>query len=193
MTDEQSGPGDKHVGIRGIIAIATYLILFTVLTFVGIVWRWPECDLTCKDKIGQPTAGSSNPVADANGNANAGAPHTNAGGNANAADANATPPNSPTPTPPAASETGGTTDQTRADMDSAEPASGSVNGNTQVTIKGKGFTEGVVVKFDGITARVTRVSDESVSDLDHGADSRPRGRASRGRSQIRQPVCQAVE
>lgn len=165
MPDEQSGPGDKHVSTRGIVAIAAYLLLFTALTFVGIVWQWPECDLTCKDNTGQSTAGDSDGGANTNGsaNANAGAPNTNSGANANNANANARPSNSPAPTPPVRSEAVGATEQARADMDSAEPASGSVNGNTQVTIKGKGFTEGVVVKFDGITARVTRVSNESVS------------------------------
>lgn len=172
---ENKGPGGEFVSMRGIVSISAYLITLTILVFIGIIWKWPECDLTCRDITGASTAGDTNTAANANGNgngngnANAGSPNTNSVASNNAAAPVATPTGSPTPTPPGgretggARETGGVADPPRADMDSAEPTSGSVNGNTQVTIKGKGFQDGDVVKFGGVTARVTRVTNESLS------------------------------
>src|SRR5215204_1330036 len=166
MTDAK-GPGDGYVSMRGIVSITIYLIVLALLTFVVIVFKWPECDLTCKDVAGTSTAGDTNPGTNsnsngnANANANAGSPNTNSGATNNAA--GTTPSGSTLPTSPAGGGAAGGTEQTRADIDSVEPTSGSINGNTQVMIKGKGFLDGDVVKFDGVTARVTRVSDESLS------------------------------
>lgn len=161
MSDEENGgPGGSYVTKGWIGIIAAYLLLLTILTFVGIVWQWPVCDLTCKDNTGASTAGN---VPDAGSNAN----NSNAGGNTNNSNAgapNANNSNAGAPPAPAQQQPpAGGANQGGADVDSIAPTSGSINGNTQVTVKGKGFEKGDSVRFDGIGAKVVRVTADSIS------------------------------
>jgi hypothetical protein len=183
MSDNQNGgPGDKYVPPYGIAAIALYLIALAILVFVVIGTQWPSCVLPTLDAnrntnaetnanaaTNTNTAVNANDAGAANANTNAAA-NANAATNANAAagtDAAANR-NTAANTNAAAQESAGrgaagSAAAPKPDIDSVEPASGSILGNTSVTIKGKGFVEGDVIKFDQAPAKVTRLSSESIS------------------------------
>lgn len=166
------GPGDTYVSTGWVVTIATYLILLTIIIFTGIYYQWPVCDLNCK---GSPATANDNSNTNDNANANKpantnAAANTNANANSNAnANANANVANSnsnsskPAEQKPSEQKPSENASQSKADMDSIAPASGSINGGTQVTIKGKGFADGDVVEFDGVEAKITRLSAESIS------------------------------
>jgi hypothetical protein len=181
--------GDAHVSAIAIILTALFLMTLTILLLIGLTQRWPACELP-EENVNANVAGANanaappanrnasvatgaNANSNVNVNANAAAntntsanantdANTNAGAQANTnTNANA---GADTTTTPTTGETGTTV--ASVDIDSIDPKSGPITGKTLVTIKGKNFgttSDGVRVKFDGIEAKISKVSEESIT------------------------------
>jgi hypothetical protein len=178
------------VSAVAIILTALFLMTLTILLLIGLTQRWPACELP-EENVNANVAGAnanananaappanrnasvatqSNANANANVNANATAntntsANTNTDANTNAsAQANT---NTNTNAGEATTTTGETgTTVASVDIDSIDPKSGPITGKTLVTIKGKNFgttSDGVRVKFDGIEAKISKVSEESIT------------------------------
>jgi hypothetical protein len=176
--------GDAHVSAGAIIITALFLIILTIGLLYSIVVRWPACELpeetvnsNMASNANGNTASSANGnasiatvananAANINNNANANNPpttNTNTGGNVGAG--------TPTPTPPPGAtpittENGATITPTTVVVKTVEPKSGPVTGRTLVIIKGANFgtsADGLKVKFDGLEAKISKISDESIT------------------------------
>jgi hypothetical protein len=178
-------PSAALVSVWGILLAMLFLLTLTVVLLYQIKARWPVCEITeavkandnqngdggANSNTDTGTAGTgANANANANGNenANAGAgANLNGGGDTRAA---ATP--AATTTPAGEDAPADTTTRpasaaqsapTRPDLDTVEPSSGPITGNTLVTLRGKGFATGDVVKFDNLPAKVGPHGSESIT------------------------------
>lgn len=158
-------PGDRLVGSGAIILTTAFLMALTVSLLIGITVTWPACDFPANDNT--------------NTNSNSNASNANANANTNTASASPTQPArqpSPSPSPaasPAASPSASPspaaspaqTPTPLADIDVIEPKTGSVLGNTSVTIKGKNLRpqEGLTVKFGEDEVKLADVKDTTIS------------------------------
>ncbi|HJU53464.1 MAG TPA: IPT/TIG domain-containing protein [Pyrinomonadaceae bacterium] len=120
--------------------------------------------------VNTTASANSNTGVSTNTNVNANiAANTNTTANANAVApaGTATPANNNTATPPGQTAAGGgIAAGATIDANTVEPKSGPVTGKTLVVVKGKNFgtsAEGLKVKFDGVEARISAVSNESIS------------------------------
>jgi hypothetical protein len=186
----QDPPDNALVSKGGILVAGLFLLLLTIAILASITVLWPVCEIRPEEQspnknsnenangnananrnanANANTAGNANTNANRNGNANGNAntnvnTNTNANINANAnAGGSATPalPPAPQQSPAQPPAPGATT--ARADLDSIEPKSGSIFGNTEVTIRGKNFASGDVVKFDGKPAQPGHFGAESIT------------------------------
>jgi hypothetical protein len=180
-------PGESLVG-SGVIVLTTILLMaLTASLLVGITIMWPACEFppetqTTQTPTPSPTPGTVNANANTNANTNAnfraGANTNSNNNNANAnttvnanantaanANANTAPAVAATPTPPAGQTAGQPAPAGTPDINVIDPKSGSVLGNTSVTIKGKnlGPAEGLTVKFGEDEVKPTKVTEESIS------------------------------
>ena len=139
------GPGKGYVSGKGIIALAFYLILFTL----GLIWAlyvwWPDCDPT-------PATTSAS--------ASAPAKAVDAAKGSAAGTGQVTPSETaPEPTPPTATKTSAV-----VKVNSVVPKSGDVAGGAPVEIEGDGFLDKPKVTFgDSSATEVQRVSAASIS------------------------------
>jgi IPT/TIG domain len=185
--------GDAHVSVGAIILTGLYLLIFTSAMLYNLVVRWPACELpeeTLNANVAEASS-NTNAASLANGNAATAGVNTNAAANTNtnantAANTNlntnaarattntnlnnnanvGTTTTTTTPAQAQGGETGQASTTTTIDANSVEPKSGPVTGKTLVTIKGKNFgtsDEDLKVKFDGVEAKISKVSDESIS------------------------------
>lgn len=151
------------MGKGGAVGLAVYLVVLTILLFASLYWTWPECEPS-------PSLAANNSNLSVNANANA---NLTANGNGNrpanrnanrAADRNAS---SATDSNPNAPTNGNsnvrpekTGDTNQPDGPSARgtkaisiaPKSGTIKGNTPVTITWEGIQEGAQVMFGGLSA-----------------------------------------
>ena len=172
-------PGESLVGSGTIILTALYLMALTITMLLGITLMWPACEFPEKivANANNGNAGANvnsnsatnanrntndNANANANGNGNANG-NTNANGNinGNAAVGGGTPAGTPAPGRVTASPAPGT----GGDINALDPPSGSVLGNTPVTIKGKrlGTAEGMTVKFGEDEAKLVEVKEDTIT------------------------------
>jgi hypothetical protein len=140
------GPGKGYVSGKGIIALALYLILFTL----GLIWTlyawWPDCDPT-------PATTSASASASPKG--------VNAAKGSTAAKEQVTPSETATPEP---TTTTATKPASVVKVTSVVPKSGDVAGGTLVEIAGEGFLAKPKVTFgDSSATEVQRVSAASIS------------------------------
>ena len=165
-------PGDSLVGSGAIILTSIFLMLLTVALLVGITVTWPACEYPPEQNTNANgnSNGNTNSNNNRNSNANANAVNANAANaNRNAANANSNNVNSNNANTSNANT--GNTNTSNANSNGAttavaqsspapeaspapihiytiDPTSGSVLGNTPVTIKGKNLPpDGLTVKF----------------------------------------------
>ena len=181
--DNAQDGGDVSAGAMVITAL--FLMLLTTGLLYSLVVNWPACELPEMVNNNAPsntngnTNANANAAANLNNNTNANTraqTNTNTSVNVGAGTPTPTPTPGATPTPratpplpdatpPTTTENGGTK-TTGIDANSVEPKSGPITGKTLVTIKGKNFgtsLEGLKVTFDGKDAKISNVSNESIT------------------------------
>lgn len=178
------GPGGEPVSARWIIFTAIYMVALTVLIFFGIWMKMP----TCEPNQNSNTAGSSNQnnanagAANNQNNANAGAAgnqsnaNVNVAGNQNTAvnpanqndnqnaNQNAGTAPSPITTSPVTSLPVASPTPIPLKILSVSPASGPIDGETLVTIRGTGLNNPKQVIFGGVPVKsVVAASNEGIT------------------------------
>ncbi|HZI18124.1 MAG TPA: IPT/TIG domain-containing protein [Pyrinomonadaceae bacterium] len=165
---------DTPPGYAFLYGTLAYLLVLMVVLLYGITAGWPVCELpqlgaapipspaAAPANVNSNAGADANTSANANMNANAGADR-DANANNNAINNTTTINNGNANLSPGAPAGGPA--QAKLDIDDIEPKSGPIHGNTQVTIKGKGFgsAEGLVVRFGEDEARVREIKPESIS------------------------------
>jgi hypothetical protein len=175
-------PSESLAGSGAIILTSIFLITLTVALLISIAVTWPECNYTPRVNANESAdrSANSNVATGANVNSNSNAANTNTNTNTNT-NANATANTNTTAntnvnantasgaaSPPAPSTSPLTSPPPNAptpDVDVMEPKSGSVLGNTPVTIRGKNLLpkEGLTVKFDDDEVKPDKVTETSIS------------------------------
>jgi hypothetical protein len=170
------GPGDSYVPTTWIIAIAAYLVVVTVVCFVGLVMAWPaRLAVGPATATTTTTAASQNPNANSNANASGTNRNANTNSNANAsaganantnAAANANVGGTESPGAPPSGNANVRSNQSASQgspqpsvlrVTSVSPCEGPANGSTQVEIGGTGFADGATVTFGSTPATDIKV------------------------------------
>jgi hypothetical protein len=177
-------PGETLVGSGVIVLTSVFLMALTVTLLVGITLMWPACEVPPEAQPSPTPAAVANANGNGNGNANtnanansnvngnanrnaaagANANANTANANANVANANVANANANAVANANASAVANANARGVPSLRAIEPTSGSVLGNTPVTIRVKSPTtkEGLTVRFGEDEAKLTRVTDEAI-------------------------------